>query len=175
MIELRTARLRLRPVTADDLDAIAALGEDARVMEWLGGTMTRDETARWLDGVLEHWRAHGYGRFFIERDGAFVGVAGLSRNDLDAGIVPGIEIAWRLAFDHWGHGYATEAARACLDDAATRLGLRDVIAVTTVRNTRSRAVMERLGMVCSPSETFEHPKLPLGSPLRTHVVYRVPR
>ncbi len=99
-------------------------------------------------------------------------VRSLDATDRDAGIVPGIEIAWRLAFDHWGHGYATEAARAALDDGSSRLHLRDVIGVTTPGNVRSRRVMERLGMVLSESETFEHPLVPKGDPLRTHVVYR---
>jgi RimJ/RimL family protein N-acetyltransferase len=70
-------------------------------------------------------------------------------------------------------GYATEAARAVVRDAFDRLGLAEIIAVTTPGNVRSRRVMEKLGMVYSPSETFEHPRIPEGNPLRTHIVYRL--
>jgi RimJ/RimL family protein N-acetyltransferase len=89
--------------------------------------------------------------------------------------VPGIEIAWRLAFEHWGMGYATEAARAVIDDGFGRIGLDAIVGVTTPGNARSRRVMERLGMSHSPGETFEHSLLPEGDPLRTHVVYRLTR
>ncbi|HEY8079904.1 MAG TPA: GNAT family N-acetyltransferase [Labilithrix sp.] len=170
-IELRTERLALRPVSEGDLADVAALGSDARVMAMLGGTLSHEQSRAWLDRQRRHWADHRYGRFVARRDGAFVGLVGLSRTDFDAGIVPGIEIAWRLAFAHWGHGYATEAARAVLRDGAVRLGIRDVIAVTTPGNERSLAVMRRLGMSASPSESFEHPRLPAGE--RAHVVHRL--
>ncbi len=84
----------------------------------------------------------------------------------------GVEIAWRLAFDAWGRGYATEAARAVLDDGFGRVGLREIVAVTAEINARSRRVAASLGMVESPSEAFDHPRLPPESPLRRHVLYR---
>ena len=172
-IELVTERLHLRPVGRDDLDVFAALGADERVMAPFGGAVSRARTAEWLEMMLEHWRAHGFGRFYVERAGTFVGAVGLSRSDFDAGIVPGVEVAWRLAFEHWGNGYATEAARAVIDDGFARLGLESIVGVTTPGNLRSRRVMDRLGMVPSPGETFEHRLVPEGDPLRTHVVYRL--
>lgn len=141
-------------------------------MNPLGGAMSRDATQRWLERLVVHWEKHGYGRFLVSRDSAFIGVVGLSRADLDAGIVPGVEIAWRLVFDDWGHGYATEAAGAVLVDGFERVGLHDIVGVTTPDNERSRRIMDRVGMVFSPGETFEHPRLPEGDPRRMHVVYR---
>jgi RimJ/RimL family protein N-acetyltransferase len=173
--EIFTERLRLRPVRSDDLDVFTALGADERVMAPFGGAVSRARTAEWLERMLEHWRAHGFGRFYVERAGTFVGAVGLWRSDFDAGIVPGIEVAWRLAFDHWGNGYATEAARAVIGDGFGRLDLDSIVAVTTPGNVRSRRVMDRLGMTLSPGETFEHRLLPEGDPLRTHVVYRLLR
>ena len=173
MDDLRTERLVLRRVSAEDLGEIATLSADARVMHSLAGTLSDEQSRAWLERQLRHWDEHGYGRFVVRREGAFVGLVGLSRTDYDAGVVPGIEIAWRLAFEHWGRGYATEAARAVLHDGATRLGIRDVIAVTTPANARSLAVMRHLGMIESPSEAFDHPRLPLGHPLRKHVVHRL--
>ena len=173
--ELPTERLRLRPIVSGDREAITILGADARVMASLGGVMTSEGCERWLDKQLAHWQAHGFGRYVIEREGTFVGLVGLTRADYDAGITPAIEIAWRLAFDHWGHGYATEGARAAIRQGFDELGLSAIVGVTTPGNLRSRRVMDRLGMVHSPSETFEHPHLPEGDPLRTHVVYRLAR
>jgi ribosomal-protein-alanine N-acetyltransferase len=174
-MDLCTARLRLRPICAEDLGVAIASAADARVMQWLGGVQTAEQSRAWLDRQIAHWVQHGCGRFVVTREGAFVGFAGLWRFDFDRGLVPGIEIAWRLSYEHWGKGYATEAARAVLDDAFGRLGLAEVVAITAARNARSRRVMERLGMVYAPDDTAERSDLPEGDPKRTHVVYRLAR
>ena len=175
MISFRTERLHLRPVRATDLAAVAALGADVRVMASLGGVASHERSGTWLEHQIAHWQTHAFGRFVIERDGVFVGLAGLSRTDFDAGITPAIEVAWRLVFDHWGQGYATEGARCVLHDGFQRVGLREIVAVTATGNVRSRRVMDRLGMIHSPADTFDHPLLPAGDPLREHVVYRLLR
>jgi RimJ/RimL family protein N-acetyltransferase len=174
-VEIVTERLRLRPVRSEDLVAVAALGADERVMASLGGVLAAEKSAAWLERLLRHWREHGFGRFSVERDGVVVGFVGLSRTEFDAGFIPGIEVAWRLVFDHWGKGYATEAARAVIRDGFERLGLDEIVGVTTPDNARSRRVMDRLGMRHSPDDTFEHPRVPEGDPLRLHVVYRLSR
>jgi RimJ/RimL family protein N-acetyltransferase len=173
MIELQTPRLTLRPLRRGDLNAVVTLGADARVMNSLGGTWSHAECRAWLERQLAHLEQHGYGRCLVTRNADFVGFVGLSRFDFDRGIVPGVEVAWRLAFAEWGKGYATEAARAVLDHGFAQLGLREIIGVTQIDNARSRRVMDRLGMRHAPDETFAHPSLPIGDPLRTHVVYRL--
>jgi RimJ/RimL family protein N-acetyltransferase len=173
MIELETDRLSLRPVRADDLQAVCELSADTRVMSSVGGTLSLEQCRAWLERQLAHWQDYGYGRYSVARGDQFVGLVGLSRTDFDRAMVPGIEIAWRLAFDEWGHGYATEAARAAIAHGFSSVGLHEVIGVTSIDNARSRRVMVRLGMTHSPRETFEHPLLPDGDPLRTHVLYRL--
>jgi RimJ/RimL family protein N-acetyltransferase len=173
MVELHTARLTLRPLRAADLDAAVMLGADARVMNSLGGPLSPSQSGSWLERQLAHWQRHGYGRYLVTRDADFVGFVGLSRFDFDHGIVPGVEVAWRLAFDEWGKGYATEAARAVIEHGFTSLDLDEIIGVTSVDNVRSRRVMDRLGVQHAPHETFDHPLLPVGDPLRSHVVYRL--
>jgi RimJ/RimL family protein N-acetyltransferase len=175
LVELFTERLHLRPVRAEDAGVVAAIGADERVMEWFGGAFSREKSDEWLARVIAHWDEHGFGRFAVVANGAVVGFVGLSRTDFDAGIVPGVEVAWRLGFDQWGRGYATEAARAVLRDGFERLGLDVIVACTAASNARSRRVMARLGMVHSPAETFEHPLVPAGDPLRRHVVYGLSR
>ncbi|HEY4104684.1 MAG TPA: GNAT family N-acetyltransferase [Polyangiaceae bacterium] len=173
MIELETSRLKLRPVSENDLDRVRAIGSDLRVMASLGGILSDDECRVWLERQLAHWRTHGYGRFRVDVGARFAGFVGLSRSDFDRGFVSGIEVAWRLAFEQWGNGYATEAARVVIEHGFAALGLNEVIGVTHVGNLRSRRVMDRLGMQHAPGETFEHPSVPAGHPLRMHVVYRL--
>ena len=84
-----------------------------------------------------------------------------------------MEVGWRLHPDHWGHGYATEAAVASLDTGSATVGLDEIVAFTTTLNARSQAVMARIGMAHDPAGDFDHPCLPEGSPLRRHVLYRV--
>jgi len=175
MLELTTERLRLRPITPADLPNVCALGADARVMQSLGGTLNQAQSEAWLERQLAHWREHGFGRFHVACDARFVGFVGLTRTDFDRGLVPGVEIAWRLAFTDWGQGYATEAAHGAIEHGFSTLNFTEVIGVTSVGNTRSRRVMTRLGMIHSPAETFEHPALAAGDPRRTHVVYRLHR
>jgi len=174
-VALRTARLELRPLLASDFDLVRTLSSDPRVMTSLGGTLSSQESAAWLERQLAHFRDHGYGRYVVSRETEVVGLVGLSRTDFERGLVPGVEIAWRLSFEHWGQGYATEAARAAIEEGFGKFTLPEVIAVTSVDHHRSRAVMERLKMTHSPKDTFDHPLLAEGHPLRRHVVYRLPR
>jgi RimJ/RimL family protein N-acetyltransferase len=86
-----------------------------------------------------------------------------------------VELHWRLERASWGRGFATEGARACLEFAFASLELTEVLAFTVPANTRSRAVMKRLGMWHDVEGDFEHPRLPPGDPLRHHVLYRLTR
>src|SRR4051812_8584617 len=109
---LHSARLTLRPVRTDDLPWITSLSADPRVMTMLGGTRSPAHVQGWLARELEQLQRFGYCRHLVSFDGEPVGLVGLTRADFDSGVVPGIEIAWTLAHAHWGHGFATEAARS---------------------------------------------------------------
>jgi RimJ/RimL family protein N-acetyltransferase len=176
-ITLITERLRLRPWLPEDLPHFAALNADPRVMEYFPRTLTGEESGRQAAVVTEHIRKHGFGFWAVEAIGIadFVGFVGISIPTFQAHFTPCVEIGWRLAFDHWNHGYATEAARAALDCGFRRLGLEEIVAFTVPGNRRSIGVMQRLGMTRSPAEDFDHPRLPPGHPLRRHVLYRLRR
>jgi len=166
--EIRTARLLLRGWTDAAREPYAAINADPAVMEFLGPLQTPAETNAAIDRMLEHWAEHGYGLWCVELDGSCIGFTGLST----PGFMPGVEVGWRLASAHWGHGYATEAARASLAYGFGQLGLDEIVAMTTVRNVRSRRVMEKLGMVRDPAADFEHPRA--VPELKPHVLYRLP-
>ena len=93
--------------------------------------------------------------------------------NFSAHFTPCVEIGWRLAHDAWGHGYATEGARAALAFGFETLRLAEIISMTTPDNARSRHVMEKLGMSRDAADDFDHPNLPPQSPMRRHVLYRL--
>jgi RimJ/RimL family protein N-acetyltransferase len=117
------------------------------------------------------------GRWAIERrsDGAFLGACGLMPSHPAVPLPPFIDLGWRLARAAWGHGYATEAARAVMRDGLERLELAEITAKTAKINLRSRAVMERLAMVRDAASDFEEPVYGEDDPMRPTVVYRAYR
>ncbi|MCU0261272.1 MAG: GNAT family N-acetyltransferase [Ilumatobacteraceae bacterium] len=164
-----TARLVLRRFTEADRRAFAALNADEQVMATIGPVMTRDQSDALLDRIEAAHDERGFGLWCVDLGGECIGFTGLS--------VPwfrdGVEVGWRIRSEHWGRGYATEAAAASLTDGFGRLGLHEVISFTAVTNVASRRVMEKLGMRRDPAADFEHPSLPEGHPLRPHVLYRL--
>ena len=172
---LTTARLLLRPWRADDLPAFAALNADPRVMEFFPAPLTGAESDQLAARIRSHLETRDFGLWAVEapRTAPFIGFVGLSTISAALPFAPAVEVGWRLAHQHWGRGYASEAARAVLDFGFGALGLAEVISFTSVQNQRSRAVMQRLGMIHSPGEDFEHSALPVGHLLRPHVLYRL--
>jgi GT2 family glycosyltransferase/RimJ/RimL family protein N-acetyltransferase len=172
---LRTERLILRPWDAADLEPFAALNADPRVMEFFPNLLDRAESDALATRVQDHFVRHGYGLWAVEIPGVarFAGYVGLSVPTFWAHFTPCVEIGWRLARQYWGHGYASEGARAALAFAFNDLALTEVVSFTSRRNTRSTLVMERIGMKREPADDFEHPLLPEGHALRSHVLYRL--
>ena len=174
-VTLSSSRIRLRRWRDEDREAFAAMNSDTRVMAFFAGQLNRAESDAMVDRIQAHFNEHAFGLWAIEVPGVapFVGFAGLAWARFSAPFTPAVEVGWRLAFDHWGHGYATEAARLALGYGFGPLALSDVVSFTSAINHRSRAVMERLGMRRDPSEDFDYPSFPEGHPLRRHVLYRL--
>ncbi len=150
------------------------MNADPRVTEFLGRSYTRALSESQAFAMRRQLELLGYGWWVVEvRGGApFAGVVALQDVPFEAPFTPAREVGWRFAYDHWGHGYATEGARAALDFAFERLGWHEVVAFTAALNLRSQKVMERLGMTHDPSDDFDHPRIPEGDPLRRHLLYR---
>jgi len=155
--------------------AFAALNSDARVMEFFPTRLSRADSDAMVDHIEKHFSERGFGLWAIEVPDVapFIGFAGLAVPRFSAHFTPCVEIGWRLAIEHWGRGYATEAARLALGYGFGTLALSEVVSFTSATNHRSRAVMERLGMRRDPDEDFDHPALPESHPLRRHVLYRL--
>jgi ribosomal-protein-alanine N-acetyltransferase len=176
-LALSTPRLILRPWRAEDSDAFAAMFDDQAVMEFLGPAPDRAAIDGIIGRINQHFAEHGFGWWAAEAPGVspFIGFIGLAHVNFEALFTPAVEIGWRLASAYWGQGYATEGARAALAFGFAQLGLAEIVSLTVPANTRSRRVMERLGMTRDPADDFDHPRLPAGDPLRRHVLYRIDR
>ena len=175
--ELQTERLLLRRWRDADRSPFAALNADPTVTEFLQRPITRPDSDAFVDRIEAGFEQHGFGLWAVEVPGVspFIGFVGLSRPAFDAHFTPTVEVGWRLAADHWGHGYATEGGHAALAFGFEVQGLNEIVSFTVAANIRSRAVMERLGLSHDPADDFDHPALAPASPLRAHVLYRISR
>ncbi len=173
--ELRTERLLLRRWRPADRGPFAALNADPEVMEHLPAPLDRAESDALVEAIEVGFERDGYGLWALEPldGGGLIGFTGLARPRFEAHFTPAVEVGWRLARPAWGHGYATEAARAALAFGFEQAGLAEVVSFTTAVNARSRAVMERLRMQRDPAEDFDHPSLAPDHPQRRHVLYRL--
>jgi RimJ/RimL family protein N-acetyltransferase len=171
LTDLRTERLTLRQWRDSDREPFAELNADPETMRFFPAPLTREESDAFADRITVHIDEHGWGLWAVEVAGGarFVGFVGLSVPHFAPKLV---EVGWRLHPDHWGNGYATEAARACVRFGFEELGLEEIVSSTTVANAPSRRVMERIGMTHDPSRDFDHPALPDG-PQKRHVFYAI--
>jgi RimJ/RimL family protein N-acetyltransferase len=202
---LTTQRLILRPWRETDREGFARLNDDPAVMEFMPRRLSRDEsdaTAASIQAAIERrgwgfWAvgvkggggggvhaagegvaagtAHAADEGAAAHAGAFIGFVGLSVPGFTAHFTPCVEIGWRLAKEHWGNGYASEAAAACLRFGFEKLKLQQIVAFTVPLNKRSIGVMKRIRMSRDPADDFDHPKLSAGHPLQRHVLYRIDR
>jgi RimJ/RimL family protein N-acetyltransferase len=175
MIEPTTARLLLRQWRPSDRTPFAQLNADPRVMEFFPSPLTREQSDSMADRCESFISERGWGLWAVElkTDGSFIGFVGLHIPTAQLPFSPCTEVGWRLAFDYWGYGFASEAGREALRVGFDGLGLEEIVSFTAVANRRSRAVMERLGMTLSG--LFEHPTVLVGSYLRQHCLYRLRR
>jgi RimJ/RimL family protein N-acetyltransferase len=177
MAGLETPRLLLRLWRDDDREPFATLNADPIVMEHFPAPLTRDESDALVDRIEAGIDERGWGLWSVEvlDSSAFIGFVGLNPATFDAPFTPAVEVGWRLAREHWGHGYATEGARAALAYGFDELALDEIVSFTTRANERSSRVMKRLGMRRDPADDFDNPSVPEGSPIRPHVLYRIGR
>jgi RimJ/RimL family protein N-acetyltransferase len=176
-MRLTSQRMTLRSWTSADRQPFAEMSEDPEVMAYLRPLATRAACDAWIDFQVDHELSHGFCMWAVELDQSneFVGAVGLLHVGFVAHFTPAVEIGWRISRKHWGRGLATEAARAALQFGFQEAQITETVAHAAVRNTRSHHVMEKLGMVHSCVDDFDHPRLPENDPLRRQVLYRLSR
>jgi RimJ/RimL family protein N-acetyltransferase len=169
---IETERLLLRLPRAEDAAGLLEAFADPEAMRFIGDGSTTDlagaeeAVGRWL----ERWDAWGIGMFVVERteDARMLGRAGFLRWDPETWEIGGAEteLGWGLAREHWGHGYATEAALALRDWALGERGLTRLISLIRPANLRSIRVAEKLG------ERYEREVEVRGMPTRLYSLER---
>ncbi len=158
-MHLHTPRLILRPWREADRAALARMCADPEVMWDYGHVFTPEESGLRFTRYGDAYARLGYCRWVLERrdDGVFLGYCGI-QPILGARPVPdGVEIGWRMIRAAWGQGYASEAARASLQDGFERCGLKEVWSYTAADNARSQAVMRRIGLARAPERDYADP------------------
>jgi RimJ/RimL family protein N-acetyltransferase len=145
----RTERLLLRPAAATDLESVFAIHGDPRTSLFnpAGPHRDLDESRAMLDSWLAHWDRHGFGHWAVatqDEPGRVIGVGGINVRSYNGDMRH--NLGYRLAFDAWGHGYATELGREALRFAFDELGLPAVHALVRPANLASRAVLRKLGL-----------------------------
>lgn len=172
---LRTARLTLRGWKDSDLETFYAMNTDPVVMEYFPRMFDKHQSLTMVENIQKHFHENGFGMWAVELAPTqeFIGYVGLVRAKFEAPFTPCVEVGWRLAKEHWGKGYATEGAEACLRDGFERVELDEIVSFTAAINQRSIRVMEKLKMTSNPSENFSHPMVPSESELCEHVLYRL--
>ena len=139
---------------------------DAEAMKYYPQPLTRDDAQRWIDRSLERYRTDGYGLFAVvlKATGEVIGNCGLLLQEVEGDRV--LEVGYHLRRDHWGHGYATEAARGCMAYAFGNLRAEKIVSLIRAENLPSRQVAERNGMKVERQVMFH------GLP---HLMYAITR
>jgi ribosomal-protein-alanine N-acetyltransferase len=149
MVELESARLRLRQWREGDLDAYARICADPEVMRYMGsGPLTRAETERRVKGIVRSWEERGFGLWAVEykETGTFIGRIGLLYHEDWSEDEHKTEVGWLLDRSCWGKGLATEGATASVRYGFEGLGLERIISIALPQNVASRRVMEKTGL-----------------------------
>lgn len=174
--ELNTERLVLRQWRDSDREPFATMNADALVMRHFPRRYSAAESNAFVDDNVRRIAERGWGNWAVELRGSgeFIGFVGLSEPAPWHPCAGSIEIGWRLDRRHWRRGHATEAARRALDVGFGTLGLEEIVSFTASCNLPSVSVMRRIGML-RDDVGFEHPRIEVGSPVRSHVVHRLTR
>ena len=171
---LKTNRLLLRKWTEDDFLPFAEMCSDKDVMECFPKPQTKEESYGMGKKILSLIKKRGWGFWAVEipNQHKFIGFVGLHTPTDKMPFSPCVEIGWRLSKQHWGKGYATEAAKEALKFAFTQLNLNEVVSFTTLANERSKTVMQKIGMQ-NCHNNFMHPDIEISHPLCEHVLYKI--
>lgn len=183
--ELETEGLLLRMWKASDVPAFARLNANEEVNRFLPGPLTQEVSDALAERITDALGRNGFGYWAVEKKGAlagspeqFIGFVGIGpitelrpvRQKLGH---PAVELGWRLLPEFWNMGYATEAAKAAIDYAFSRLHVPEVVSFTVPENAASLRVMSKLGLRRDRGGDFDHPVLPEGHPLRRHHLFRL--
>ena len=170
---ISTERLCLRKWLESDSKPFIKMNSDPDVMEYFPQLSTEAETVAMMKRISIAFEKNGFGLWAVENKitNEFLGFTGFMIPQFDSFFTPCIEIGWRFKKESWGQGFATEAAKACLNYGFDNLGFSKIVSFTSSINLKSEKVMQRIGM--SYVADFDHPKIEKESRLCRHFLYEV--
>lgn len=168
-----TQRLGFRNWKSKDIEPMCKLNGDPEVMRFFPTTQDKQKTTQFIERMQKQFAVRDYCYFAVDRldTKQFIGFIGISYQDYEAPITPCTDIGWRLDKTHWGKGYATEGAKACLSYAFETLDLKKIYSVASHNNLPSISVMKKIGMTYD--QEFRHPALNATPELNPCVVYSI--
>ena len=174
---LETQRLILRHWCEEDLEPFATMNSDPEVMKYFPSVLSHQESNAMVERIQNKFATQEFGLWAVEEklSATFIGFIGLNIPNFQAHFTPTVEVGWRLARPFWGKGYATEGAKKAIEYGFAEVNLTEIVSFTAKINKRSIAVMKRLGMTHNFRDDFNHPNLPSGHILESHVLYRLRR
>lgn len=170
---IKTERLGMRNWLESDEAPFAEMCKDNAVMQHFPNTLSEEESLNLINRLKKHFNTYGYCYFAVDvlETDEFIGFAGLANQIWESEFTPCVDIGWRLKQSAWGKGYATEAAKACLNAAFTKFGLVEVLAFTTNTNLQSEHVMKKVGMHLIGN--VQHPLIVNSSQFKHCLVYKI--
>lgn len=171
IIYLETERLLLRDWIPSVEPVFIAMNQNKQVMQYFPALLSATQSQEMIDRIKTRISVHQYGLFAVEEKAThqFMGFTGFAHPKFESFFTPCVEIGWRFHPDYWKRGFATEAAKACLQYGQAHLKFPEIYSFTSLHNSPSENVMKRIGM--QYKGTFEHPLLIDGHYLKTHVLY----
>lgn len=146
MVVAETARLLLREFESVDTPVLSKILGDPAVMEFSSkGAMTEADTVGFIEWCTASYQEHGYGQWALieKRSEMLIGFCGLSHATVDE--VDEVEVAYRLARNRWGNGFASEAASMVLDYGFSVCNLKSIVGIVSPRHEASIRVLEKSG------------------------------
>ena len=143
---IETERLMLRRMTMDDEDALLTVLGDPLAMKYYPAAFSREDVRAWIERWVASYAENGYGLYAmtLKSTGEVIGDCGHAKQDVEG--VTEIEIGYHVLRALQGKGYATEAARACVEYGFAKLGAKKLISLIRPENLPSRRVAEKMGM-----------------------------
>lgn len=169
----KSERLGFRNWLESDIDRLAEINSDKKVMEFFPGIISKDQTIEFIEKMQQQFTDKGFCYFAVDKleNNELIGFIGLSEKSFEAEFTPCIDIGWRLNSKEWNKGYATEGAKRCLEYAIEVLKLGKVVAIAPKINIKSERVMEKIGM--KKIVEFEHSLLINDEKIRDCVLYEI--
>lgn len=153
MVVTETRRLLLRTLHLHDLDALMDIWGMEEVMKYCGGAGTREQELRSLTYYIRMQEERGFSPYLVlhKETKEVLGVCGFNppEEDYDALLM------YHFARGHWGKGYGTEAAAACVDYARVSLNLQKIGASVDPHNLASQRILEKIGFRFIGKKWFE--------------------